>query len=231
MTKAKPVTDGLFAVALGGVNVHLIDAPEGLVLIDAGFPDRAEAILSAIAALGRAPGDLRHIVLTHAHVDHIGSLAALVRATGARTWMHRLDVPIAERGSGFRPLKPAPSLPMGLLFRLIYREGLSVEPAHIDHVLEDGAVIPLAGGMTAIHAPGHCAGQVALLWPKRSVLFAADVCAHLVALSDPLGFEDEVEGHRSQRRLAGLDFEITCFGHGRPITRGAARRFRAKWGT
>ena len=229
--RAKLITEGLFAIPLGGVNVHLIDAPEGLVLIDTGFPDKAEAILAAVAGLGRAPGDLRHIVLTHAHVDHIGSLAALVRATGAQTWMHRLDVPIAERGSGFRPLKPAPSLPMSLLYRIIYREGLSVEPVRIDHVIEDGAVLPLAGGLTAIHAPGHCAGQVALHWPGHGVLFAADVCAHLLALSDPLGFEDEVAGRRSQRRLAGLDFEIACFGHGRPITRGAAHRFRAKWGT
>ena len=231
MAKAKPIVDGVFAVPLGGVNAHLIDAPEGLVLIDTGFPDKAEAILAAVAGLGRAPGDLRHIVLTHAHIDHIGSLAALVKATGARTWMHQLDVPIAERGSGFRPLKSAPSFPMNLLYRLIYREGLSVEPARIDHAVEDEEVIPLAGGLTVVHAPGHCAGQITLLWPERGVLFAADACAHIVALSDPLGFEDEDAGHRSQRRLAGLDFEIACFGHGRPIAREAARRFRAKWGT
>ena len=227
--KAKPVVQGLYMVPLGGVNAFLLDAPEGLVLIDAGFPDKADAILAAMADLGRAPGHLRHIVLTHAHPDHIGSLAALVRATGAETWMHRLDAPIAERGAGFRPLKPAPNPLLRLLFHMLIRIDVKVEPATIDHLIEDGDVIPLAGGLRAVHAPGHCAGQVALLWQTRGVLFAADVCTHLAGLTDPIGFEDQEEGRRSQRKLAGLDFTVACFGHGKAITHDAARRCRAKW--
>ena len=98
--KVTAVADGLHAIAVGPVNVFLLDTPDGLALIDAGLPDRADGILRAMHGLGRAPHDLRHIVLTHAHPDHIGSLAALVEATGAETWMHPLDAPIAERGHG-----------------------------------------------------------------------------------------------------------------------------------
>lgn len=227
--KAKPITEGVHVIPLGGVNVYLVDGAHGLTLIDTGFPGKADAILAALAELGRVPGDLKHVVLTHAHLDHIGSLAALVRASGAQTWIHRLDAPIAERGSGFRPLRPAPSLLMRLLYKLMYKEGLSVEPARIDHRVEDGDVLPVANGLTAIAVPGHCAGQIALLSPERGVLFAADVCTNLFGLGDPLGFENEAEGRRSQRKLAGLDFRIACFGHGKAITHDSARRFRAKW--
>lgn len=226
---AKSITDGVHVIPLGGVNTFLVDGANGLTLIDTGFPGKADAILAALAELGRPPRDLKHIVLTHAHIDHVGSLAALVRASGAQTWIHRLDAPIAERGSGFRPLKPAPSLLMRSLYWLMYKENVSVEPARIDHRVEDGDELPVAAGLTVIGTPGHCAGQVALLAREHGVLFAADTCTNLLGLGDPLGFENEAEGRRSQRRLAGLDFSIACFGHGKAITRDAARRFKAKW--
>ena len=223
------IADGLHGVAVGAVNVFLLDTPDGLVLIDAGFPDRAPAILGALRELGRAPDDLRHIVLTHAHPDHIGSLAALVAATGAQTWMHALDAPIAERGSGFRPMRAAPGLLSRLLFLLVWRRDATVRPARIDHLVEDGDVLPLAGGLTVMHAPGHCAGQVALLWRDRGVLFAGDACSNVLGLGGPIGYEDLEEGQRSQERLAGLDFQIACFGHGRAIRSRAADRFRRRW--
>lgn len=81
------------AVPLGAVNVFLIDAPDGLVLVDIGVPKKADAILSAIQSIGKRPSELKHIILTHAHPDHIGSAAALVKAMGAETWMHPPGAP------------------------------------------------------------------------------------------------------------------------------------------
>ncbi len=224
------LADGLHLLPLGAVNAYLLDTPCGLALIDAGFPDKADLVLQALRELGKAPQDLRHIVLTHAHPDHVGSLAALVRSTGAATWMHALDIPIAERGTGFRPMRPAPGLLRGTLFRLFVRPGQSVEPATIDHAMQDGDLLPVAGGLRVCHAPGHCLGQVALLWPDRGVLFAGDAVANLMGIGDPLGFEDQAEGRRSQARLAALDFRIACFGHGKPILQDAGDRFRRRFG-
>ena len=227
---AKAITGGLTAVPLGPVNVFLIDAPDGLVLIDSGVPEKADAILSAVQSIGKQPSDLKHIILTHAHPDHIGSAAALVEATGAETWMHPLDAPIAERGDGFRPMKPAPELLQKLLFALFVRSNATVEPMKVDHLVEDGDTIPLAGGMKVIHVPGHCAGQIALLWQGHGTLFAADSCANLMGLGSPLGYEDEAEGRRSQAKLARLEFHIACFGHGKAMVGNASERFRKKWG-
>jgi glyoxylase-like metal-dependent hydrolase (beta-lactamase superfamily II) len=90
-------------------------------------------------------------------------------------------------------------------------------------------VLPF-GGLRAIHAPGHCAGQVALLWPDRHVLFAADTCMNLFRLRQPLVNEDEVLSLRSVQNVSTFDFDTACFGHGNPIVREADRRFREVFG-
>jgi len=81
-----------------------------------------------------------------------------------------------------------------------------------------------------IHLPGHCAGQVALLWQNGRMLFAGDVAANIMGLGDPLGFENLQEGRASQRKVASLSFAAAGFGHGNPIARDASTRFRNKWG-
>ena len=129
--KVSKVTAGLHRLDLGGVNVYLIEDGRELALIDTGFPGQSGAILSAVEGLGRRPTDLRHIVLTHAHPDHVGSAAALVTATGARTYMHRLDVPIAEGRIENRPLEPAPDPLMRGLFVLLSLSKPDVDPVRI----------------------------------------------------------------------------------------------------
>ncbi len=227
---ARRIVEGLHAIPVGAVNTFLIEAADGCVLIDSGFPNRTDDILAAIRSIGRQPGDVKAIVLTHAHPDHIGSLAALQRATGARAAIHPLDRAITERGSGFRPMKAAPGLLPGLLFRLFVRPGASVEPGAIGSTFEDGDVLPFADGLRVFHTPGHCLGHCALLWPRHGgVLFAGDACGHVMGLGYSIAYEDLEEGRRSLRRLSELDFEIACFGHGKEITRDAAAAFKARW--
>jgi glyoxylase-like metal-dependent hydrolase (beta-lactamase superfamily II) len=236
MMAAKKIVEGLWVIPAGHVNTFLLEpaegASDGCTLIDAGFPDRAEKIMAAVRSLGKQPSDIHHIVLTHGHPDHIGSLAALQRATGARTYMHPLDAGIAESGTGFRSLTPAPGLINTAMIKLLVRKVQNIEPTPIDGLVQDGAVLPFADGLRVIHTPGHCAGQIALLWPRHGgVLFAADACMHLLRLDWTIGYEDIAEGGRSLQKLSTLDFEIACFGHGSPIVKEAAQRFRNKWPT
>lgn len=225
---AQSIIDGLWMVSHRGANTYLLQDGDGLVLIDTGFPGSADIILGALQGLGRSPADIRNIVLTHAHYDHIGSLATLAGKTGATTWIHDADKPIAEGAIPFRNTKPAPGLLRAVLFRVFAGRPRSVQPSRIDQTIADKEVLPLAGGLRAIHAPGHCAGQVALLWEARGVLFTGDVCMNVLGLGDPIAFEDEVLGRDSQRRLARLDFSVACFGHGRPRFDGSTA-FRARW--
>jgi glyoxylase-like metal-dependent hydrolase (beta-lactamase superfamily II) len=227
----KRVIEGVHVVAMGMANAFLVEGNDGLTLIDAGYPDKEEVVFGAIRRLGRSPDQLKHLIFTHGHPDHIGSAAAIVRETGVRTYMHPLDIPIAEAGGPFRPMRGAPGLLGGVMCKLFFHPDERLEPVAIDQPLTAGEILPVAGGIEVIHAPGHCAGQVALLWRPGRMLFVGDVCTNVMGLGDPVGFESLEEGRASQRKLAGLSFDAVGFGHGAPIARDASTRFRVKWGT
>ncbi len=228
------IVPGLYQIPLGVVNAFYIDEPDGGVLIDTGFAGNAEKILGALRELGRQPSDVKHLLLTHTHADHIGNAAALRKATGAQTYMHPLDAPITEAGRGFRPMKAAPGLLnhvfAGLVHFRIVTLKMHVEPCPVDRRIGDGEMLPFAGGITALHAPGHCAGQLCFLWQRHGgVLLAADSCGHEKELAYSIAYEDIEQGRRTLRKLAGLDFETAVFGHGKPIRTNAAAQFRARW--
>ena len=72
----------------GHVHAFLLEAGGELTLVDTLYDTDGHRILEAISSLGRSPSDLRHIVLTHAHRSHLGGVAALKRASGARILAH-----------------------------------------------------------------------------------------------------------------------------------------------
>src|ERR1700732_5491075 len=104
----KRVIEVVHVVPMGMSNAFLIEGDDGLTLIDAGYPNKEAAVFGAIRRLSRSPDQLKHLIFTHGHPDHIGSAAAIVRETGARTYMHPLDIPMAESGAPFRPMRGAP---------------------------------------------------------------------------------------------------------------------------
>ncbi|MGQ0568445.1 MAG: MBL fold metallo-hydrolase [Armatimonadota bacterium] len=228
----RQIVPGLYAIPLGHVNAFLIET-NYLTLVDTGIPGSAEKLLQAARALGRRPADIRHILVTHCHPDHSGSLAALKQATGAQAYMHPTDAVMVRVGRAFRAMKPAPGLLTGLLFRRLIRSAAStIQAADIEHEVRDREELPIAGGIRAMHAPGHCAGQLVFLWARHGgVLLAADAASNIMGLGLSLGYEDLEQGKRSLARIAALDFNVACFGHGRAILQRASNRFRKKWGT
>lgn len=148
------------ALMLGASNAYLLESAHGVVLVDAGLPLCEEIILARLARLGRR--DLRLIVITHAHVDHYGSAAAVRRATGAAIAVHRADA--ADMAAGRTRLGSIrawgwaqPTLPL-------VEPLLRVEPTGADLLLDEGA-LPDALGLDAriVHLPGHTPGSCALL--------------------------------------------------------------------
>lgn len=224
------IVEGAYLIKFGGVNAVLLEDGRDLTLIDAGLPGKASVVWEALRKLGRHPRDLRHLVLTHAHSDHIGGAAEIVRESGARTYMTAADASIAESGGPFRHMCPAPSLFNRIGYRLAWRPEERVDPVEINEILADGDVLPWTGGLKVIATPGHCAGQIALLCRDDKLLIAGDVCTHIFGLGDPLGFEDIDQGRQSQHKIASLDFEAIAFGHGRAIKRAASSRLKRKWG-
>jgi len=225
----REVVPGLWQVPLGYVNAFLFDTGDGLVLIDTGIPGSSPKILEAVRAIGREPAAIRHILVTYCHSDHAGSAAEMKRLTGAPATMHPTDAEMVRTGKAKRPLTQAPGLLNAFLCRFFIGSApTEIEPAEIAHEVQDGAMLP--GGLRAIHVPGHCAGQLAFLWPEHGgVLIAADAAANALGLALSPVYEDLAEGQRSLSKLASLEFEVACFGHGKPIKSNAAAQFRKQW--
>lgn len=227
---AKPIVPDLYTLTLGNVNAFLLTAGEW-TLIDTGFPGSADKILQAVRSLGRKPEEIRHILVTHCHPDHAGSLAALKQATDAITYAHPLDAAEIRAGAVAKRLIPTPRLLQRILYWLFIRNSSPTYPAaSIDREIKDGDLLSIAGGLRVIHAPGHSAGQVVFFWPQHGgVLFAADACANLPRLDYSLGYDDFAQGQRTLVMLAQLEFAAVCFGHGAAITQGAMPKFRKRW--
>ncbi len=225
------VLPGVYAIKIRGgyVNAYLI-AEDEVTLVDSGLPKQAKKILRAVRDAGRAIEDLKHIAITHHHTDHAGSLAALVEATGASVYVHPLDAPIV-RGEQDIP-GPNPGSKMGkvlgpAVMRLIPKR---LPELKIDREVADGDDLAIAGGMTAVHTPGHTAGHLSYLWPRNGgVLFAGDAATlWFGGVGPPFGMftEDMAQAKESIRKIAALEFGSACFGHGGVLRGKAHAAFR-----
>ena len=229
---ARPVTEHVFRVSLTMVNVFLIVLPDGITMVDAGIRRSWPRVARAIIGLGRRPEEVTDILITHLHADHTGGLAEAHEATGARVWMHASDARLVGAGESRRPMKPTPGTLSGPVFGLFV--GISsakIAPVAADGLVNDREEIPVAGGMLPLLTPGHTAGHVAYLWPQDpGVLFAGDAAVRYRRLAPSPIYEDYGRGLQSLRELGGLEFEVACFAHGKPITEGAAAAFGEAWG-
>jgi glyoxylase-like metal-dependent hydrolase (beta-lactamase superfamily II) len=217
------VIEGVLRLGLGVSNAYLVAAEPGWVLIDTGVPGRAAEILLAAAEAGRVdgrPDSIRTIVATHYHADHVGSLARVAAATGARVLAPALDADLIEAGG--IPPSPRGNSRLGRLVMSLSRPA-ALEPQPVDRRLVDGDELAEAAGLTVIHTAGH----VSLYRPAAGgILFAGDALANVLGLRLGIVNEDWAVARTSARRLAALDFETVVFGHGRPLRGGAGARVR-----
>ncbi len=217
------IAPGIFA--LSGLKIgrsYLIEGDDGIALVDTSSAGASTRILAAIAMTGHRAEDLRLIVATHYHHDHTGNVAALVERTGAQLCVHEDDVPYVD---GRQPWLP--SRPPFHLFDWVVARPFSLT---VDRVLRDGDLLPFAGGISVIHAPGHTPGHIALHARERRVLFAGDALMHIAGLRLPMAMSshDMDAARASLRRLAELDYDIALPGHGTPLI-GRANEKIAEW--
>ncbi|MGA5896154.1 MBL fold metallo-hydrolase [Streptomyces venetus] len=219
--------------------LHLLRFPVGqaylwrdgdeLTLIDSGPAGSGAPIAEAVAALGRAPGAVRRIVLTHFHEDHAGGAGELAALTGAEVLAHRLDAP-AVRGDvpGPPPVFEDWERPLYEQAARLLPQGDHARPAQVTE-LSGGDVLDVGGGAHVVHVPGHTPGSIALHLPEHGVLFTGDTVAAspVDGTVMPGVFNlDRAQVLTACRRLAELDADVACFGHGDPVLRQAAEALR-----
>lgn len=220
------IIPGVHDVDLGMVHAYIYQESDRLTLIDTGLTNSGAALVDAIDGLGRKISDLRQIVVTHYHADHMGSLTELAERSGAQVLAHALDAPVV---SGDLPeAEPDLSEVEKKLQAEISKGVRPAQPCRVDRLLVDGDEIELDGGAQVVHVPGHTAGSIAILVPKRRALFVGDAAARMPDGQLLVGVfnVNPAQTRASFRRLAELEFDAVFFGHGAPMDEDAALAFR-----
>jgi glyoxylase-like metal-dependent hydrolase (beta-lactamase superfamily II) len=203
---------------------YLYQEADRLTLIDTGFAGRTADIFAAIESFGRRVEDVRQVIITHWHVDHAGCVADVVARSDAQVIAHPIDAPIirGEREGG------GPRGAWRLLRPVFDRLSPDLPPCRVDREVNDGDEVDLGGGARIVHAPGHTMGSIAVYVPGRKLLFTGDAIANTLGLRTPIGMftEDGAQAKESIKKLAQLDFEVACFGHGLPLDRDASLKVR-----
>jgi glyoxylase-like metal-dependent hydrolase (beta-lactamase superfamily II) len=225
---AVQLADGVWRIPLAPldlVNAFLLQGDDGsLTLLDAGTKRAPRRVLAALAQLGRRPGDVTHLLLSHAHSDHAGGAAELVAATGSRVLAHEREAVYVREGRMPRP--DAATWGGRLLART--RSG-GFAPVPVDEAFADGADLPLAGGLRVVHTPGHTPGHCSFLAPRAGVLLTGDALFNVRGLrwSIKTPCTDIGLSRTSAHRLGDLDYDVAGFTHGSHVSSGARTAVRA----
>ncbi|AHH20734.1 beta-lactamase domain-containing protein [Nocardia nova SH22a] len=229
--KIDQVSDSVYVVAGTNVNWALVSDGSGVTVIDAGYPADSDAVLDSVRQIGHSRSDVAAVLLTHAHLDHIGAVPALVEQVGMPVYTGAEEVRHAKR-EYLQQITPAAMIRQLSTSRgrrwvthtvraIIGHIGMSV-PEATEGKTDVLAALP--GGIVAVPSPGHTSGHTAYLMPSEQVLFSGDALVTGHPLAEYVGPQilpgvfnhDEEMTLRTAQQLAAQPARVVVPGHGLP---------------
>ena len=172
------VGGGYFGFGLSGhldCHVYLLNSGGELALIDPGMgmPGDFDVILDNIRADGLDPRNIRKLILTHYHCDHIGAAAEAAQRLDVEVYASALAAPAIRTGD-----EKAVALDVAKAARF-YPDDYVLPPCRVDVELNEGDVVSVGNlQLESFDTPGHCDGHLSFLMRggDRSWLLGADLC-------------------------------------------------------
>ncbi len=203
--KTEEIISGVYLI--GGPNVtqgedaavYLIDFAGELVLIDAGAGGSSSQLVRNIEMLGLDPAKVSSVILTHCHIDHIGSAPFFQKQYGAKIVIHELDAKALETGDSIRTAANW--------------YGTTFPPMKIDRKLVGSVEVIKFGNedLHCLHTPGHTPGSISVYLDRggRRVLFGQDIHGPFNS-----AFGSDISAwKKSMQTLLDLEADILCEGH------------------
>ncbi|MCK8670019.1 MBL fold metallo-hydrolase [Rhodococcus sp. HM1] len=234
------VADGIHLIGHAHVNCYVVEDDDGVTLLDAGLPSMWQMVEEVLARCRRAPVDIRALILTHAHFDHLGFAARARREWNVPILVHPGDERLAAHPYRYTPqrnrflyaLTHPRSLP--ILARMAAAGALTVKGVRDVEKLSTGTALDVPGRPVAAHTPGHTDGHCILHLADRGVVFSGDA---LVTLDPYTGGEgpqivasaatkDTRRAIESLTAIAATGAGTVLPGHGAPWTDGVEEAVR-----
>ncbi|GAB2915736.1 MBL fold metallo-hydrolase [Rhodococcus aerolatus] len=231
------------AFLVGGTSVNWLVVRDGrdVTLVDCGYPGDRERVVASLAELGHAPGDVAAVLLTHAHVDHVGACGWLHREHGVPALAHPDELPMLH---GERVEQaPVPDIvrrswrPRVALWALSAARAGGRRHEVLPHVraFDPAGTLDLPGSPQPVPVPGHTAGSTAFRFPGLGLLASGDALITGHAISPVTGPQlvpdffstDPAATDTALDVLADVDADTLAPGHG-PAWRGRPREAVAR---
>jgi glyoxylase-like metal-dependent hydrolase (beta-lactamase superfamily II) len=216
------------------VNSYLIEESGEVTIIDAAMPGFYGDIPRELAAMGRSVEDVRAVVLTHGHSDHLGFAERVRTERKVPVWIHEADASLAraetDPTSPMGKIRLAPLL--GFLWLGLRNGGLRRPVVKVVSTYGDGATIDVPGSPRVTLVPGHTPGSAALSVPSLDALFVGDAFATYGVTDGGRGpriapfTADRRQAVESLARIADSPAGVVLPGHGQPWLQGMAEAVR-----